>query len=148
MNEGQIQGRLSWLGFALAARRSDITGILLRLRDIGARAGTSLSLHRKFMRLMNQVADDREKERKVIHEIEAVEKRHRELKRFNLLKRADLEAAPKIKAKPDSVFEDGDEDEDEDKKERGWFRLLWFLLLFYFFWPRPAKQKNLGPTVN
>lgn len=86
MNDIRISGRLGWLSSALVTQRNNLSNTLLRLKDAGLRAGTSLNLHRKFMRLLEQVATDRDKELAILNEIEAIEKQHRAMKRSNLLR--------------------------------------------------------------
>src|ERR1700760_2914828 len=88
MNSKQASERIGWLGEQLATQRNNMAKILLRLRDIGVRAGVSLGLHRKFMQLMEQIACERDRELDLINEIEQVEKRHREMKQANKLRRA------------------------------------------------------------
>ncbi|MDR3423578.1 MAG: hypothetical protein P4M13_00655 [Alphaproteobacteria bacterium] len=143
MNEGQINGVLSWLGDILLARRNHMTKLLLRLRDIGARAGNSLALHRKFLRLMEQVAFDREKEMDIIHEIESVEKRHREMRERKLLRQADVRLAPKASPCPDTR---PDEEDDEDEPSR--FSLWKIFGLLFLFSSRPTKPKDEEPKVS
>jgi hypothetical protein len=137
MNEGQINGRLGWLSATLSAQRNNISKLLMRLRGV-VHAGTSLALHRKFMRLMDQVADDREKEMGIIHEIEEVEKRHQELKRLHMLREVDPEAKPKPDLAMEELPEDGEDDEDKDGlfSFRALFGLLWL------FSSRQPKPKN------
>ena len=140
MNEGQISGRLSWLTATLAAGRTNISQLLSRLKGIAMSAGTNIALHRKFMRLMNQVANIREKELDILHEIETVEKRHSELRRRNLLRKADPEAA----ARTDLIPEE--QEQDEEKPQR--LSLLTLAGILYFLSARSSKVKQLEPTVE
>ncbi len=138
MNEGQISGRLSWLTATLAAGRTNISQLLSRLKGIAMSAGTNIALHRKFMRLMNQVADIREKELDILHEIEQVEKRHSELRRHNLLRKADPEAAARTDIVP--------EEQEAEKPSR--FSLLTIAGILYLLSSRSSKAKQLEPTVE
>jgi predicted DNA-binding ribbon-helix-helix protein len=94
MNDAQIKGRLGWLYVTLAAQRNNLTKILLRLRGIGASAGSSVALHRKFMGFLEQVANDREKELKILNEIDEVERQHENLRERRLLRTADSDLRP------------------------------------------------------
>jgi hypothetical protein len=142
MNESQITGRLSWLSDLLVVRRNHLQKLFLRLRDIGVRAGNSLALHRKFIRLMEQVAFDREKELDLINEIEDVEKRHHELRKRNLLKRADVKHAAKADPATD------EENEDDAEREDSGFSLMKILALLYFLSPRRTKRQIEEPKVD
>jgi uncharacterized protein YigA (DUF484 family) len=139
MDDSHFNGRISWLTATLETQRNNIVSILLRLKGIGARAGTSMALHRKFMRFMEQVAHERNKELDIINEIEAIEKRHFELKRRRLLRRA-------AKEPPVSTADLPSEERKEEKPER--MSLLTILGLFCLFSARPAKPKKQDPTVN
>ena len=130
MNESQIQGRLSWLGAALETRRNDIAHFLSCIKGLGVHVGTSLSLHEKFLHLMDQIAYDREKELDIIYEIETVEKRHCELKRLRLLRKAD----PEFKKKQEPALES----EKKEKPHR--LSLLEILALLFLFSPRRQKK--------
>ncbi len=103
-------------------------------------AGTNIALHRKFMRLMNQVADIREKELDILHEIEQVEKRHSELRRHNLLRKADPEAAARTDIVPEEQEAEG------EKPSR--FSLLTIAGILYLLSSRSTKAKQLEPTVE
>jgi hypothetical protein len=88
MDNSDIKTYRSRLPLSLAACRNDLVQLLLRLRGIGLRAGTSPKLHRKFMRLMEQISMDREREIHFLCEIEEMEKLHKNMKRHNRLRRA------------------------------------------------------------
>jgi hypothetical protein len=95
--------------------------------------GNNFSLHKKFMRLMDQVSDDREKELDIINQIEAIEERHHNLKKLNLLRRADLGAERKRKQllkKKDSEAYTPEEDEEESPHRTSWAEILLVYLLF------------------
>jgi len=138
MNESQINGRLAWLSSNLAAQRNNLAKILLRLKGIGLRAGTSLGLHRKFMGLLEQIAADREKEIDIINEIEAVEKQHSEMRQRKLLRYADPDLAPQT-----DIFV---EEQREDEPKR--ISLLTLFGLIYLFSSKPINHKNQDLTVD
>ena len=86
LNTRQIREYLNWISSALDAQKGKIGRLLLRLKDVGLRAGTGFALHKKFVRLLQQVAIDQEKELDILNEIEAVERRHEELRKKKLLR--------------------------------------------------------------
>ena len=88
MNKLQISGRINWLSLTLVARRNNIAALLSRLVGIGTRIGASLGLQKKFIRLLEQVAVEREKELDLLHKIESMEKRHESLRRHGQLRMA------------------------------------------------------------
>jgi len=135
MNNTRIQERLGWLSLTLAEQRNNISKILSRLKDIGVRAGTSLGLHKKFMGFLEQVAVEQEKELGLLHEIEAVEKQHQNMRKRNLLRHAD--------AKPKPVFP---AEENEPKAPPSGIWKLFGLL--YMFSQTPVKHKSQELTVD
>ena len=136
MNDSQFTGHLGWLSFTLASQRTSIANILLRLKGIGLRAGTSLALHRKFMRLLEQVAGDREKELGILNEIEAVERRHDEMRQRNLLR---CVSSTKIEVPMPT---------EECEREPSRFGVWTLFGLLYLFSARPLKNKNQGFTAD
>jgi hypothetical protein len=139
MNEQKITERLVWLGNIVAVQRNNIANLMAQMRGIGQRAGTSLAMHLKFTHLMEQISYDREKELDILHEIESVEKRHRELKERKMLRRAEPEKA--MNAKNDNL-----RDFAEEKPKR--VSLLTLLGLLYLFASKPIKHKNQSLTVD
>ncbi len=131
MNEAQIQGRLSWLYQGMEARRNDIARLLRQAAGVCAFIATNFSIHKKFLELMDQIAEEKEKEYEILHEIETVEKNHAEMKRGNRLRQAD----PALAEKPSdaAMFEE------EEKPKRSNF--LKILLLFLFFSPTDQGPK-------
>ena len=91
MDKNSIKGRLRWLATALTTQRNTIADILSRLRHFGTHGGSAPALRPKFMRLLTQVAVHREKENDILDEIEAMERRHQELKRGKRLRRVPLQ---------------------------------------------------------
>ena len=133
-----MNGRLSWLTDLLSGQRATLNKLLLRLKDVGARVGTSIALHHKFMRLLEQISFDREKELDLINEIEAVEKQHQQMRQAKRLRQADRDYKPK--ADIDIIHPT------EEKPERGGILTLFGLLLL--FSNKPIKQKNQSLTVD
>jgi len=138
MNKSLINGQLAWLSATLASQRNNISALLLRLRGFGMSAGSSLILHRKFMRLMEQVADDRKKEMDIIGEIEAMENRHRHLKEHRMLRSASPEPAQKAELA-------ALQSEDEKPKRAGILGLIAFL---YLMSAKRVNHKNQRLTVD
>jgi hypothetical protein len=150
MNEQQQNERVNWLGATLAAQRGNISHLLLRLKGIAAHVGTSLSLHKKFMRLINQVADDREKELDLIKEIEAVEKHHHELKELHLLRHADKKAEEKRKLLLKKEKEETPEDKKDKEEDDDMNMLIWIALWLSELNPFSSRSKpdNPEPTLK
>ncbi len=144
MNEKQEKERVNWLRTALAEQRTNISSFLDRLRGIAVKVGDSLALHTKFLRLMDQVATDREKELDIINEIESIEKRHREMKQMRLLKRADQaeEAKRKRRLKELEGENRQNEDEDEDSPQR--LGLFEAVIVYWLFFSDSGFFSSLG----
>jgi hypothetical protein len=144
MNEKQEKERVNWLSDALASQRANISSFLNRLRGIAERVGDSLSLHTKFLRLMDQVGTDREKELGIINEIETIEKRHRELKQMRLLRRADRMEETKRKRHLKELEEErqGNEADEEQTPER--LNLLKALMLYWLFSSKSGFLASIG----
>ncbi len=135
MNEAKVQEQLSWFTFSLAAQRSNLSKIFLRLCSIGARAGTSLAIHRKFMCLMDQIALDKAKELDLICDIEQIEKRHALLRQRHLLRQARGTILQNVRAPRLAPVE-----QPEEKPARlGLFKLM---ALFALFSSTPTHHKN------
>ncbi|MDD4615553.1 MAG: hypothetical protein PHW76_00300 [Alphaproteobacteria bacterium] len=82
MTEKQTSENLNWLNATLEVRRLHLNRLLSRIKDF---ALTAFPLHKKFMRLLDQIAFEQKKERAIINQIEAIEKLHQDLKRRKLL---------------------------------------------------------------
>lgn len=135
MNEAQTQGRLSWLYQGMEARRNDIARLLRRAAGVCAFIATNFSVHKKFLELMDQVAEEKEKEYEILHEIETVEKHHEEMKLGNRLRQADPSLAAKKKA-PNAVYVE------EEKPKRSNFLKFLFLLFFFSSGDQGPKPKS------
>ncbi len=136
MTETQIQGKLAWLCAGLEARRNDIARIVRLLASIGAYAATSFAVHKKFLNLMDQIAEEKEKETNILHEIETVEKHHEEMKRQRRLRRAD----------PDLIASESFrlmEAEEEAPRRSG----FWGLVILFLFFSAGARQ-NPKPAMK
>jgi hypothetical protein len=130
MGEKQQKERLNWLSATIAAQRNNISDLLARLRGVAFRFSDSLSLHTKFMKLMDQVAVEREKELDIIYEIETVEKRHLELKKRKLLRHANPETEEKRLRRLNKKDGKNEKDE-EDSPQR--LSLAEILAIFWLF---------------
>jgi hypothetical protein len=140
MNDKQLNARLGWLSLTLTHQRNILAKALLRLQSVGARLSVSLGLQKKFVRLMEQIAYDKEIEKDILVEIEEVEKRHQELKARKMLRRADAEApAPKAEV----VLENAPKDQ---PPHRSGLSYLFSLLLLLSLTRK--KQKNQDLTVD
>jgi hypothetical protein len=138
MNKSQLSERVNWLSATLAAQRTNISGFLSRLKGIADRVGTNLSLHRKFLHLMDQVADDRQRELDIIHEIEAVENRHHNLRQHNLLQRIALAAQEKRQRLLEKERDENGNNEEREEETPSRLSLLEIIALLYFFSARSS----------
>lgn len=137
MNEGKIQEHVNWFSFSLAAQRNNLTQLFARLRSIGAKVGTSMAVHHKFIRLMDQVADAQKKELDLLCDIEEMEKRHAVMREQRLLRQANDNL---LKPKADPDYDLGRHDTRDEKPARGGLGKL--LLLLALFAPKPNKHDN------
>jgi len=143
---------------ALATQKHVLSKILLRLKDFGGCLGTNFSLHKKFFRLMNQVAEERKKEMNLIDRIEALETYHKDLRRRDLLQRRALEAERKYRRHlriANGEIEPCDDNEDETPRVFNYWKAYALVYLFSskpgimdtlfsgfsFSGPKPAKQE-------
>jgi hypothetical protein len=140
MSETKLKERVGWLGLLLTNQRNNLADLLLRLRDVGLRAGSSLAIHRKFLKMLEQVEVERERELGLLHEIEEVEKKHAEMRRLRKLRTAnDSTPAPK-----------DDETHEFTPKptatgDRKWGLWVW-LLLWWWFMSRMRRALNITPS--
>jgi|GEM_PF-2786991 hypothetical protein len=133
MNERQQIEQVNWLSAKLSVQRDKLSSFLLRLKGIAVRVTSGLSLNKKFMRLMDQVAADREKEFDIIREIEDVERRHHELRQHNMLQRIAHEAEKKRKRSLKKENEDYRENEEDKEEDEEGFSLMELLAMLYLF---------------
>lgn len=129
MNEKGIKGYIAWLGDNLLARRHSLAALLERMRDVCMHAASNLSLYKKFMKLLEQVAGDREKEIFLIDEIEAVERRHAEMRKMKLLRRAQVSSSDK-----DAAHQN---DQPEQPQRSG----IWKLIGMFYLLSLSSKKK-------
>jgi len=133
--------RTNWLSVTLEAQRNNLAVFLQRLKGVAAHVKGSLSLNKKFMRLMNQVADEREKEIGIINEIEAIENRHHALRKLHMLRQADKIAEEKSKRRLKKQ-EEGLSVE-EEKEEEGPHRMS-FAEIIAIFWLLTSGKKTFS----
>ncbi|MDE2030384.1 MAG: hypothetical protein KGI97_07465 [Alphaproteobacteria bacterium] len=139
MNATELRGRMSWLGETLAVQRNNIQKILLRLKDIGMRAGANMALHRKFLNLLEQVAEDRNKELGILNDIEDMEKRHALMRKRKLLRRAGDAPLPQ-------PANDLAPEPEEEKPERS--GLLKWVVLWMLFANKDQSLKKQSLTMD
>jgi hypothetical protein len=119
---------LSWLHEAWHKQANKIDSLSRRWADLKLKGKLSPSFLHKLTRMLDQIAFLKRKERDVVGEIEAMEKKHQALRAQNKLR-----AAPKA-APQDNIREDY-----EQKPKLGFFgTLLWLMML----------QKILGQNRN
>ncbi|MFA5040343.1 MAG: hypothetical protein WC464_01745 [Bdellovibrionales bacterium] len=132
---------LNWLSATLAAQRNNLSDLLARLRGVAFKVGDSLSIHKKFVKFIDQVAIEREKELDILYEIETVEKQHLALKKLKRLRHADVAAENKRQRNKKLLL-----DEDADKKDPERVSLVELFLLYWFFFSHPTFFSFLGSS--
>ena len=140
MNEKLLGEKISWLGDKLIGKRDILSRMLSRLRAFGESVGGNLGWHKKLSCLMEQIADEREKEVDLIYEIDKMEKRHREMKRARLLKQADASLADRVEKRDAAPMKC------EEKEEPEVPLLVKLMGLWYFFSP-PCSSNRIEPRV-
>jgi hypothetical protein len=134
----EAHSRLTWLMSSWSRKERKIRKLQGRAHGMGPVEGMKPSFFQKFMGLLQQISGLREKELVIISEINAVEKKHRALRKSKKLKRA----APK----PASwQYDPNAEDEDEDAKEERSGINFWFVAIFLWLMSENNSNKNQGP---
>jgi hypothetical protein len=114
--------RRDWLAAALSERRSRIVELMRRLAGLGAPGSIKPELFHKFLELMGQIADERDKEIDLIGQIETVEEKHRFRRDCNQLEQAN--ACREREAEMALAWEDDDEPEEDIKPKKAFFFAL------------------------
>src|SRR5262249_40368259 len=110
----------AWLGAKLAETRGHMAGLLQRMTG-GSSPGAKPALFSKFLGMLDEVARIKGEETEIISRIEALERKHRFLRKSNKLRRAD--ATPR--EKNDINFEENIRPEVEPRSFWMWVFLLW-----------------------
>src|ERR1700744_2537547 len=77
MSAANQSSRLAWLAAALSEQRHKISCLLGRIADLGGIHGMKPKAFTKFLRMLDQVAADKDEEVRIISEIDAIERKHR-----------------------------------------------------------------------
>jgi hypothetical protein len=106
-----------------------------QLSVFGAPEGIKPSLFGKFRKLLDQIALFANKERDIISEINAVEQKHRALRKRKLLKRAE----------PEHNWMQGKKDyEKEAERRRRWF---WWIIIFWILMTANRQNRKISKNV-
>ncbi len=70
-------GRLAWLAATLGEQRGIIASLVGRLTWFGAPGEMKFSLFRKFLRTLEHIAREKDREMEIIYRIQSIEKYHR-----------------------------------------------------------------------
>ncbi|HUY67676.1 MAG TPA: hypothetical protein VMV79_00040 [Alphaproteobacteria bacterium] len=141
MSIAKESGRLAWLGATLGQQRRKIARLLNRMAAFGPRGSMTPAVFRKFLGMLEQVAEAREQEMHLLSRIEDIEQKHRFMRKTRKLKRArprpasglpadfDWKAYPGLKKPP----------------QRG---IMWLLAFWYLFLRQKSSQKKQGLTAD
>ncbi len=126
-----IPSHLDRLTSLLARKRSRIADLLRRMTCGGTAGGHKAGLLGKFLGFVDQVAEERDEEAKLIDRIEAMERRHHFCRDHNQLECGDAEYRREDDEEPISVY-----DSKEKQKER---KGLW---RFFPVWLQVSARDN------
>lgn len=129
--------RLEWLVAAWTEQRLRVSKILGRITDLGALQAMTPAVLHKFLRLMDQVGEAKQKEIKIISNIDAIEEQHRFRRTHNQLKHA----GPKAQS-PNSEL-DLNEECEQPKRQ-----LMWLLAFWYLFMRKKNNQNKQDLTPD
>ncbi|MDD3028659.1 MAG: hypothetical protein PHS57_00035 [Alphaproteobacteria bacterium] len=150
MNDTLYNQTLHWLTSSLGIKRNCLATFCTQMTGIAMKVGTNLSLHKKFMALMGQVAQEKEKETAILDEIEAMEKRHHLLRQKGLLEQrlAAAEEREQRQRKKENLAFQKELDRLQNDGSSSRFNLVGILILLYGFWPRGGSSARRGLFAN
>jgi hypothetical protein len=105
---------------------------------MGAPGAMNPTIFGKFLRMLDQIAAEREKEIRILNQIEAVEEQHRLCRKHNQLE----QGIPQPENKPG--LPPAEEEEAEPPKTG----LLWLAAIWYLFGGGLINQKKQGLTAD
>lgn len=115
----------SRLSAALAGQKNALADLLHRLVGMGPTDGMKGSVFRKFLRTLEQISFEKEKELELIHRIEAVETRHRIQRKHKKLKRAAHHRAKKKVSQNKPIFSEPE----AERSGAGWLGIAAYICL-------------------
>lgn len=124
--------RFGWLAVALVDQRGRIASLLQRLKGFGEPGIMEPPLFQKFLRMLEQVAVEKDRETEIIRRIQAVEARHSSSRKSRKLKRAAPKPKPGKNREPEFVSE-----QQCERSRHGW---LWIFALLYLTSPRKTPD--------
>jgi hypothetical protein len=136
MSLAKQSGRLAWLGAALSEQRRKIGRLLVRMTSLGPREAMKPAVFSKFLSMLEQVAVAQDEEIKLLSQIEAIEQKHRFMRKGKKLRRAQPRKAPL----PDW--------KDYPGAKRPAMSLWWLIILWYLFMRQKINQKKQALTAN
>lgn len=122
----------------LVDKRGRIVDILRSITGLGPAGSLKPSLFSKFLGMLDEVAAVKDEETAYIGRIEALEQKHRFMRKHNKLRRAEM--APKTRE-----LEDTDENRAIAQPRNFW---MWVFLLWLLFKQRVIKQKKQSLTAD
>ncbi len=119
MSIANDSGRISWLAAAWGAQKAKVMSLLGRLGDLGSREDMKPNVFAKFLHILGQIANERDKEVDILSEIEAIERKHRIQREHGALKRVEAEPADTMNRECEDEW-----DEECERPGLGWDWLL------------------------
>ena len=121
---------LTRLTHALGEKKDKLAKLMRSLTGIGHSENMKPSVFRRFLMTMEHIAEVKDDETKIIHQIDAIEEEHRKRRQFHLLRNA---APPAPQPAPETLAA-----VPESKRPDNSF---WWLLAFWYMLT-PKKENN------
>ncbi|MDD3287722.1 MAG: hypothetical protein PHX43_01770 [Alphaproteobacteria bacterium] len=132
--------QILWLGDAWNKQAQKIERWKNRLSEMNQHENVTPSFRHKIMSMLNQISLFREKETRILDEIDEIEKKHRFMRENNLLKQAPLNPPNKFK----SSLDDEDDEYEDTPKRSAWATLFWV----WFFAKLLKNDQKPSPSAD
>ena len=119
--QNTIKQKIDCLYDNLAWNKINVSSLVYRITNINSENKANSDIDSKFLMMLSQLEEHCFDEKRLLEEIEAMEKRHSELKEYNMLKMAESE-------KSRSLRQDKNHEEKEEKRTSlAKLLILWLL---------------------
>jgi hypothetical protein len=137
MSDSKNASRLAWLVATLGNHRERMADLLRKLATHGTRESMTTSLFRKFLTMLDQIAEAKTEETRILGRIENIEKIHHSRRKNNQLRRAKL-----------IPLEIANAPEKDPECARPGTGLLGLLAFWYLFMCRGMNEKKQSLTID